>query len=311
MNLSPHILSAIGNTPLIKLQKIVPIGSAQVVVKLEGANPTGSMKDRMALSIINAAESSGKLKPGGQVVEFTGGSTGTSLAMVCAAKGYPLSIVTSNAASLEKRNHMQALGAKMTVLHSDGGKMTTDLFKDLVATTENIVNETGAFWADQFHNPNQVSGYHPLAKEIWEQIDGDIDAFVHVVGTCGSLRGLASSLREFNSKIHVVAVEPTESAVLSGGQPGSHKIEGIGMGHVPFFWDAALVNAIEQVSTSDAEEMTRRLAREEGIFAGISSGANIIAALRVAAQLGPKATVATILVDNGLKYLSTNLYQQS
>ena len=310
MNVSPHILATIGNTPLIQLQKLVPPGSARVVVKLEGANPTGSMKDRMAKAMIEGAEADGKLQPGGSVVEFTGGSTGTSLAMVCAVKGYALSIVTSNAASLEKRNHMKALGANLTVLHSEGGKVTKDLYRDLVATTEKIVSETGAFWTDQFHNPNQVTGYHPLAQEVWEQTGGHVDALVHVVSTCGSLRGIATYLRQYNSKLHVVAVEPVESAVLSGGQPGSHRIEGVGIGIVPFFWDPALADAIEKVSTLEAEEMSRRLAREEGIFAGTSSGANVVAALRVAAQLGPEATVVTILVDNGLKYLSTNLFQQ-
>lgn len=310
MNVSPHILTTIGNTPLIQLQKLVPPGSARVVVKLEGANPTGSMKDRMAKAMIEGAEADGKLQPGGSVVEFTGGSTGTSLAMVCAVKGYALSIVTSNAASLEKRNHMKALGANLTVLHSEGGKVTKDLYRDLVATTEKIVSETGAFWTDQFHNPNQVTGYHPLAQEVWEQTGGHVDALVHVVSTCGSLRGIATYLRQYNSKLHVVAVEPVESAVLSGGQPGSHRIEGVGIGIVPFFWDPALADAIEKVSTLEAEEMSRRLAREEGIFAGTSSGANVVAALRVAAQLGPEATVVTILVDNGLKYLSTNLFQQ-
>lgn len=310
MNVSPHILTTIGNTPLIQLQKLVPPGSARVVVKLEGANPTGSMKDRMAKAMIEGAEADGKLQPGGSVVEFTGGSTGTSLAMVCAVKGHALSIVTSNAASLEKRNHMKALGANLTVLHSEGGKVTKDLYRDLVATTEKIVSETGAFWTDQFHNPNQVTGYHPLAQEVWEQTGGHVDALVHVVSTCGSLRGIATYLRQYNSKLHVVAVEPVESAVLSGGQPGSHRIEGVGIGIVPFFWDPALADAIEKVSTLEAEGMSRRLAREEGIFAGTSSGANVVAALRVAAQLGPEATVVTILVDNGLKYLSTNLFQQ-
>ncbi len=310
MNLSPHILATIGNTPLIQLQKLVPPGSARVVVKLEGANPTGSMKDRMAKAMIEGAEADGKLRPGGPVVEFTGGSTGTSLAMVCSIKGYALSIVTSNAASLEKRNHMKALGANLTVLHSEGGKVTKDLYRDLVATTEKIVNESGAFWTDQFHNPNQVTGYQPLAQEVWEQTGGHVDALVHVVSTCGSLRGIATYLRQYNSKLHVVAVEPVESAVLSGGQPGSHRIEGVGIGIVPFFWDPALADAIEKVSTLEAEEMSRRLAREEAIFAGTSSGANVVAALRVAAQLGPEATVVTILVDNGLKYLSTNFFQQ-
>ncbi|MGH9429724.1 MAG: PLP-dependent cysteine synthase family protein [Terriglobia bacterium] len=306
---SHHILAAIGNTPLVELRKVVPKGGARVVAKLEGANPTGSMKDRMAMSMIEAAEADGTLKPGGRVVEFTGGSTGTSLAMVCAAKGYRLSIVTSNAASMEKRQHMKALGAEMTVLHSEGAKVTNELFKALLAESEKIAHETGAFWTNQFKNLNQAAGYKNLGQEIWDQTSGRVDAFVHVVGTCGSLRGVASSLRQHNPKVHVVAVEPAESSVLSGGTPGSHRIEGVGIGQVPFLWDARLVDSFEKVSTQDAEEMARRLAREEGIFAGTSSGANVVAANRVAEKLGPQTTVAIILVDNGLKYLSTDLFK--
>lgn len=267
------------------------------------------MKDRMAMAMIDAAEREGKLKPGGNVVEFTGGSTGTSLAMVCAIKGYPLSIVTSNATSLEKRLHMKALGAKLTVLHSEGAKLNLELYQALFAETQKIIKETGAFWADQFHNKNQEDGYHALGEEVWEQSGEHVDAFVHVVGTCGSLRGVSTSLRKHNPKLHVVAVEPTESPVLSGGKPGSHRIEGVGIGVIPALWEPSLANAFEQVSTAEAEEMARRLAHEEGMFVGTSSGANVVAALRMAVKLGADATVVTIMVDNGLKYLSTNLFQ--
>ena len=309
MDISPHILATIGNTPIVQLREVVRPGSARVLLKLEGTNPTGSMKDRMARAMIEAAESDGILKPGGQVVEFTGGSTGTSLALVCAAKGYRLSVVTSNAASLEKRNHMRALGADLTVLHTEGAKLSKELYRALVETTEQIVRESGAFWTDQFHNPNQVLGYHGLAEEIWAQAAGRVDAFVHVVGTSGSLRGVATTLRRLNPKLQVVAVEPAESAVLSGGSPGLHRIEGVGIGQAPFLWDPTLVEGIEQVSTAESEAMARRLAREEAIFAGTSTGANAVAALRIAEKLGPKATVATIMVDSGLKYLSTDLFQ--
>jgi cysteine synthase len=310
MQLSPDVLNTIGHTPLIQLHKLVPEGSGRVVVKLEGANPTGSMKDRMALAMIEAAEADGRLKPGGAVIEFTGGSTGTSLAMVCAAKGYPLYIVTSNAASLEKRDHMRALGAKLTVLHSEGARLNKELYDALLATTQKMIGETGAFWANQFNNPDQVTGYRPLAREVWEQTGGQVDAFVHVVGTCGSLRGTSTTLREFNPRLQVVAVEPAESQVLSGGTPGGHRIEGVGIGIVPFLWDPALADSIEAVSTAEAEETARRLAREEAIFAGTSAGANVAVALRVAARLGPEATVATLLPDTGLKYLSTELYKE-
>ena len=308
MTLSPHILATIGNTPLIELRKIVRPGGACILAKLEGANPTGSMKERMALSMIEAARKDGRLKPGGKVVEFTGGSTGTSLAMVCAVKGHPLSIVTSNAASLEKRNHMQALGAQMTVLHTEGGKLNPNLFKRMKETTQNLVAETGAFWTDQFNNPDQATGYGSLAEEIWEQTGGRVDVFVHVVGTCGSLRGVSSTLRQRDSSVQVVAVEPEESPVLSGGKAGSHRIEGVGTGTIPPLWDRSLVDAIERVSVAEAEEMARRLAREEGLFVGTSSGANVVEAIRMAGTLGPNKTVVTILVDNGLKYLSTALF---
>jgi cysteine synthase A len=309
MTVSPDILATIGRTPLIELGKVVPPGSARVVAKLEGANPTGSMKDRMACAMIEAAEADGRLAPGGRVVEFTGGSTGTSLAMICAAKGYRLAIVTSNATSLEKRQHMKALGAELTVLHSEGAMLSRQLYDALLETTQRMVRETGAFWTDQFHNPSQAAGYHALGREIWEQTGGRVDAFVHVVGTCGSLRGTSSSLRQLKPGVRVVAVEPAESPVLSGGSPGFHRIEGVGIGVVPFLWDPALADSIETVTAGESEEMARRLAREEGIFAGTSSGANVVAALRVAGSLGPGATVATILPDNGLKYLSTSVYQ--
>ncbi|HET6846072.1 MAG TPA: cysteine synthase family protein [Anaerolineales bacterium] len=309
MHLSHDILKTIGNTPLVQLQRIPPAGSARVVVKIEGANPTGSMKDRMARAMIEAAEADGRLKPGGKVVEFTGGSTGTSLAMICAVKGYPLAIVTSNATSAEKRSHMKAFGAELTVLHSEGANVTNDLFQELTSTTEQIVRDTGAFWTDQFHNRNQVEGYEELAEEIWDQARAHVDAFVHVVGTCGSLRGVSTSLRRLNPRLRVIAVEPSESPVLSGGRPGPHRIEGVGVGEAPMLWDAQLVDGIESVSAAEAEAMTRRLARQEGLFAGTSSGANVVAALRVAADLGPAATVATILVDHGLKYLSTGVFE--
>jgi len=311
VSLSPHILDAIGRTPLVRLNRVVRPGLARVVAKIEGANPTGSMKDRMARAMLDAAERDGRLRPGGKVVEYTGGSTGTSLAMVCAARGYQLLIVTSNAASKEKRDHMKALGAELTVLHTEGGRQNKELIARMIETAEQIARDTGAFWTDQLKNTNQADGYRSLGEEIWEQTGGRVDAFVQVVGTCGSLRGVSTTLRKLRPALRVVAVEPAESPVLSGGAPGSHRIEGIGIGGLPPLWDKALADGIESVSTAEADAMARRLAREEGLFAGTSSGANVVAALRVAETLGPEATVATILVDNGLKYLSTDLYKQS
>lgn len=304
-----QILGTIGGTPLVALRRIVPRGSARVMLKMESQNPTGSMKDRMALAMIECAERDGRLAPGREVVEFTGGSTGTSLAFICAAKGYPLQIVTSDAFSIEKRNHMKAFGATLTIEPSVNGTITPDLFVRMRAATEKIVAERGAYWTQQFENRDQATGYHALADEVWAAAGGRIDAFVHSVGTCGSLRGTATRLRALSPSIEVVAVEPSTSAVLSGGPPGAHRIEGMGTGRVVPMWDPALADAIEPVSTEEAEAMARRLAREEAIFAGTSTGANLVAALRVAARLGEAATVLAIACDTGLKYVSTELYR--
>lgn len=303
------ILNTIGRTPLVELQHVVPAGSARVVLKLESHNPTGSMKDRMALSMIECAEADGRLAPGREVVEFTGGSTGTSLAFVCAAKGYPLQIVTSDAFSIEKRNHIKALGATLTIEPSVNGTITPDLFVRMRAATEQIVATRGAYWTQQFENHDQAAGYGALADEAWTQSDQRIDAFVHAVGTCGSLRGTSTRLRQLQPQLKVYAVEPSTSAVLSGGAPGAHRMEGMGTGRVVPMWDASLADGIEPVSTEDAEAMARRLAREEAIFAGTSTGANVVAALRVAARLGSNATVLAIACDSGLKYVSTELYR--
>jgi cysteine synthase A len=258
--------------------------------------------------MIDGAAAAGKLERGREVVEFTGGSTGTSLAFICAARGYPLSIVTSDAFSIEKRNHMKAFGAKMTIVPSDGGKITPDLFVKMRELTQQIIAERGAFWTNQFENHDQAGGYGALADEVWEQTDGRVDAFVQVVGTCGSLRGSVTGLRRHNPKLHVVAVEPSTSAVMSGGKAGAHRIEGTGTGRLVPMWDPSLANEIEGVSTEDAEDMARRLAKDEAIFAGTSTGANVVAALRLAARLAPDKTIVTLAVDHGLKYISTPLF---
>jgi len=302
------MLTTIGNTPLVELKSIVPAGSARILVKLESHNPTGSMKDRMARAMVEGAIASGALAPGRELVEFTGGSTGTSLAFVCAALGYPVSIVTSDAFSIEKRNHMKALGAKMTIVPCVDGRITPDLFVRMREATQAIIAERRAYWTNQFENHQQANGYTALADEVWEQTGGRVDAFVHAVGTCGSLRGTSTRLREHRPGLHVVAVEPAESAVMSAGQPGSHRMEGMGTGRLVPMWDPSLANDIEPVSTDDAEVMARRLAREEAIFAGTSTGGNIVASLRLAARLGPGATIVTIACDHGLKYISTPLF---
>jgi cysteine synthase A len=308
MSDTPGIQDAIGNTPLIELQKVVPAGAARVVAKLEWANPTGSMKDRMAISAIKRAEVDGRLKPSGTVVEYTGGSTGISLAFVCAARGYACEIVTSDAFSAEKLRTMQAYGAKLTVVPSDDGRIKAALIKRMMDVASEISERPKHWSCDQLHNRDAIEGYLPLGDELWKQTGGKLDAFVHSVGTAHSMHGVTRALWKHNRKVRAVVVEPAESPVLTGGKPGSHKIEGIGLGFVPPLWDPRLVDEIQAVSTADAKDMARRLAKEEGIFAGVSSGANVVAAIRIATRLGSGATVATIIVDSGLRYLSTDVY---
>ncbi len=302
------VVGAIGGTPMVQLRRLVGPQMARVFVKLEGANPTGSMKDRKARAAIEAAERNGTLRPGGSVVEYTGGSTGTSLALVCAAKGYPLHIVTSDAFSQEKRDHQAALGARITLVQSDHQQITEQLIKTMIEIARRISAETGAWWVDQLNNHDAASGYEPLGDEIWEGTDGTVDAFVHSVGTAHSFHGVTTALRRHRPDIMTVAVEPAESPILSEGRTGAHGIEGMGIGFVPPLWDPSDASEIMTVTTEAAEEMARRLAREEGLFAGASSGANVVAALRLAERLGPAATVVTLLVDSGLKYLTTDVY---
>jgi len=294
---------------MVRLRRVVPAGSAAVHVKLEWENPTGSMKDRMAVAAFAKAEADGRLRPGDTVVEYTGGSTGASIALVCAAKGYRLRIVTSDAFSAEKRDHMKALGAELVVLPSEGGLATRELFDAMIAAAREMSREPHTFWFDQLANPDIPPGYHPLGEEIWEQTGGDVDAFVQGAGSGASLRGVAEVLRQRRPGILIAVMEPAESAVLSGGKAGGHRIEGIGIGRPPPLWDPSLVDRILPVSSDAAEEMARRLAREEGLLAGTSSGGNVVAALRLAEELGPQATVVTLLVDSGLKYLGTGVYR--
>jgi cysteine synthase A len=302
------ILTAIGNTSIVRLRKVVPAGCADILVKLEWENPTGSVKDRMAQAVIGHAERDGRLAPGDTVVEYTGGSTGASLALVCAVRGYRLRIVTSDAFSPEKRDQMAALGAELTLVPSEGGRTTKKLILEMIEVARALSREPRTYWTDQLNNRDSIAGYFPLAEEIWAQTNGRADAFVHCVGTAASSRGVATVLKRYKPGIRIVAVEPAESSVLLGGQPGPHKIEGVGIGYTPPLWDPGLVDEIQAVRTDEAKEMARRLAREEGLFAGTSSGANVTAAIRVAERLGPGATVVTLMADSGLKYLNTDLY---
>jgi cysteine synthase A len=309
MNTDRNILHSIGNTSLVQLHHVVPPDCGKIFAKLEWQNPTGSMKDRTALSVISCAEEDGRLSPGGTVVEYTGGSTGASLALVCAAKGYRIHVVSSKAFSQEKLDHMVSYGAQLTLVPTDAGGFTKQLFLDMIEAARQIALKPNTFWVNQLNNNDTIAGYFPLGEEIWAQTNGEIDAFVHSVGTGASLRGVATVLKRHNPKIKIIAVEPGESSVLSGGKPGAHDIEGIGIGYTPPLWDSNLVDEVLAVKTADAKNMARQLSRKEGIFAGTSSGGNVHAAIRIANKLGPASKIVTLMVDSGLKYLSTDLYR--
>jgi cysteine synthase A len=304
------ILDAIGNTSMVRLRKVVPPGCAAIDVKLEWENPTGSLKDRMAHAVIERAAADGRLQPGFRVVEYTGGSTGASLGLVCAALGYRLHIVTSDAFSPEKLDQMAALGAELTLVPSQGGRTTKKLILDMIETARALSQEPRTYWVDQLHNLDTIAGYRTLGEEIWRQTEGSVDAFVHCAGTAASSRGVAIVLKEHRPDVRIVVVEPAESSVLLGGEAGPHKIEGVGIGFVPPLWEPSLVDEVLAIPTEAAKEMTRRLAREEALFAGTSSGANVLAAIEVGKRLGPGRRVVTLMVDSGLKYASTDVYRR-
>jgi cysteine synthase A len=303
----PGTLAIIGNTPIVRLSRLVGPDMAEVWIKLESHNPTGSYKDRMALAMIEGAERSGKLQPGQTVVEYTGGSTGSSLAFVCSIKGYPLRIVSSDAYAAEKIRTMRAFGADVELILSPEG-ITPTLIPRMRERAAEIAAEVGGYQTDQFNNHDMVDGYMRLGDELADQLDDRVDAFVGYVGTAGCFLGVTRALRARIPAVERIAVEPTESAVLSGRAPGTHRIEGGGVGFIPPQLRAHDFDGVELVSTADAVAMARRAAREEGIWSGPSTGANIVAALRVARRLGPGRRVAAILVDSGLKYLSGEVY---
>lgn len=305
-----HVLDAIGNTSLVRLHKVVPPDCAEIFVKLEWENPTGSVKDRMANAVISRAEEDGRLKPGYTVVEYTGGSTGASLALVCAAKGYKIKIVSSDAFSREKLDQMAALGAELTLVPSEGGLTTKKLILDMIEKARELSREPNTYWTDQLNNQDSIAGYYSLGEEIWTQTNGGVDAFVHCVGTGASSRGVATVLKRHKPTVHTAAVEPGESSVLLGNQPGPHKIEGVGIGYTPPLWEPSVIDDVIAVKTDDAKEMARRLAREEALFAGTSSGANVIAAIQIGRRLGPSKKVVTLMADSGLKYLNTDVYKR-
>lgn len=303
-------MTAIGNTPLIKLSHMAGPDSADIFVKWEGANPTGSMKDRMALSMIAGAEKRGELKPGGRVVEYTGGSTGSSLAMVCATRGYPAHFVSSNGFSEEKLQTMRAFGAEVEIVHAEGGILTADVIDRMIARAKELADEPGTFWPDQVNNLDNKRGYHAMGREILDQIDGQIDEFVVAVGGGGCISGNAEILKEHNPETRITAVEPYHVRNVSGGDTsGKHRLEGIGLSFLPNILRRDLIDDVVPVRDEDAYSAARVLANTEGIIGGVTSGANIWAALHRARELGPGKKVVTVIIDTGLRYLNGDLYR--
>ncbi len=301
-------LSAIGNTPVFPLKKLAAPGHAEVWLKLEAGNPTGSYKDRMALAMIEGAEARGELKPGMTVVEFTGGSTGSSLAFVCAVKGYHFHVVSSDAFAKEKLDTMRAFGAELDVVPSDGGRVTPDLFVRMRERTQALAAQPNTFWTNQFNNDDALKGYEGIGNELVEQLGDSMTIYCGAVGTAGMLMGVGRALRRALPSIGIVAFEPDGSPVLSGGKPGAHRVEGVGTGAVPPKFDRTKVTDVRAVPEAEARALARRLAGEEGVFGGTSSALNVLGAITLAKELGPGKRVVTVVVDSGLKYLSGDLY---
>lgn len=308
MRIGRSITEVVGGTPLVQLTKVVPDGAANVFVKLEWFNPTGSYKDRMALAMIEEAERRGDLRPGMTVVEYTGGSTGSSLAFVCAAKGYQFNVVSSDAFSSEKLKTMEALGANLTVVPSDGGRITPDLVPRMIEEARKLAAEPNTYWTDQFNNTDSLVGYRQVGEEILEQLDRPIDAFCAAAGTAGLVMGVSTALAAGERDARIVVFEPASSAVISTGETGIHRVEGIGVGFVPPLLDEERFDEARGIEEEDGRAMARALARDEGLLAGTSSGLNVAGAVELAAELGPGNTVVTVAVDTGLKYLSEDLY---
>jgi cysteine synthase len=303
------VLQTIGRTPVVRLRRLAGRGVADVYVKLEYFNPTGSYKDRMAVAMIEGAERRGALRPGMRVVEYTGGSTGSSLAMVCAMKGYRFHPLSSDAFAVEKLDTMRAFGADLEIVPSDNGRVTPALFDRFKARIAELVKDPDTFWTNQFNNTDALDGYANIGRELVEQV-GRIDAFVGAVGTAGMLMGVSRALRDAGASTRVVALEPATSPFLTTGKAGAHRVEGIAAG----FWPPHLVEgAFDEARAIDEDEgrtIARRAANEEGIFAGTSTGLNLLGALQLARELGPGSVVATVAVDTGLKYLAGDLYKQ-
>ena len=302
------ILEAIGDTPVIKLSRVVPPGSADVYVKVESGNPTGSYKDRFALAMISGAEARGDLTAGQSVVEYSAGSTGSSLAFVCAVKGYPLQVVTSDAFAPAKLNTMRAFGARLVIIPSRNGQVTPDLVPSMIAEAKRIAADEGAFWTDQFNNPDLTTGYRAIGEELVAQLPAPIDAFCAGVGTAGMLVGATDAIRDAHPSTRVVVLEPAASPQISTGRTGTHTVEGISVGVVPPILRPGVYEEVWTIEEGDARTMARRLAREEGIFSGTSTGLNVVGAIQIAGELGPGHLVVTVAVDSGLKYLHGDLF---
>lgn len=302
------VLHTIGRTPVVRLRRVAGGDVADVYVKLEYFNPTGSYKDRMAKAMIEGAERRGLLRPGMRVIEYTGGSTGSSLAMVCAMKGYHFHPLSSDAFAAEKLDTMRAFGADLEIVPSDDGRVTPALFDRFKARIAELQKDPNTFWTDQFHNADALDGYVNIGRELVEQV-GHVDAFVGAVGTAGMLVGVSRAFKEAGATTRLVAIEPSTSPFLTTGKGGAHRVEGTAAG----FWPPHLVEgSFDEARAIDEDEgraTARRAAREEGIFAGTSTGLNLLAALQLARELGPGKVVATVAVDTGLKYLGGDLYK--
>ncbi len=303
------ILDAIGNTPIIRLGKVIPTGCAEILIKLEYFSPTGSYKDRMALVMIEEAEKRGDLRPGMTVIEYTGGSTGSSLALVCAVKGYKFKVVSSDAFAQEKLKTMRAFGADLFIVPSQDGQITPDLVPRMIEQAKKFAAAKETYFTYQHYNKDMIKGYEKLGIELLKQVEGSIHAFCGGVGTAGMLMGVGRVLKEAKSPARIVALEPATSALLSRGVAGSHRVEGIGSGFIPPILDKCFYDEARGIDETEARQMARRLAKEEGIFVGISTGLNVVGALQLARELGPGHTVVTVAVDTGLKYLAGDLYE--
>ena len=302
------MLETIGNTPVVRLKRIVPSDSAEIWVKIEGGNPTGSYKDRMALAMVKGAEADGVLNKNIRLLECTGGSTGTSLAFVCAVKGHPFTVITSDAYAREKINSMRAFGAEVLIESSIDGRVTPDLWPRMRQRAADLVSSGDYYWLDQFNNSYAPSGYQEMGAELVTQLP-KIDAFCGMVGTAGMIVGAGSVLRDTNPDIKIIALEPDTSPVLSGGKAGSHNIDGTAAGFIPPLFDRNIVTDVMALPELEGRQMVRRLATEEGIFAGTSTGMNVLAALRIASKIGPGHVVVTVACDTGFKYLNGDLYR--